>query len=287
MTVTTNPSRNEYTATAGQTVFSYGFRVYDATDIDVYLTPAGQSADDSADIISAYTVTDVDNVNGGTIVLDSGAAAGDLITVVSGIPYNRETNYINNGDFKPATVNADIDRVVSQVKQKADRSLFFPESLQGVLSGILPVPVDNDLLAWDGAFGKIKNKNIAAGPGIAKSDNGTTITISALSGSSGFDGNVYKNLSVALADDGDLGDVVRTAEYFASSGVGGATYTIVSGGTGIPDGGSYIDKTDGSGYQLELIVNAHGVDIYQFGAGTADDTTKIQAAFVFIGVRGW
>ena len=203
MTITANPVRNEYTATSGQTVFNYTFRIYNDDEIDVYITPAGQAANDAADIISAYTVTGVDDVAGGTIVLDSGATAGSLVTIVSAIPEDRETNYIVNGDFTPEAVNAVIDRTVSLIKQKISRSVFFPDSAQGIVQGLFPTPEDNKLLSWDGINGKIKNKDITAGAGIAISDNGTDINISSTGDSTGFDGNVFTNLSVALADDSE------------------------------------------------------------------------------------
>jgi len=277
MTITTNPVRNEYTATASQTVFNYTFRIYNEDEISVYITPAGQDADDAADIISAYTVTGVNDVNGGTIVLDSGATAGDLVTIVSSIPEDRETDYVNNGDFLPETVNADIDRTVSLVKQKISRGAFFPDSAQGIVQGLFPTPVNNKLLAWDGNYGKIKNKDVIAGSGIAVSDNGTDIAISAIGDSTGFDGNVYTNLAVALAADGDIGDVVRTGEYYASTGKGAATYRVVSSAPFYLGTVNHA-KTDGSGYYLELVED-QSINIYKGGAvgdGATDDTTSIQ-----------
>lgn len=287
MTITTNPVRNEYTATAAQTVFNYTFRIYNTDEINVYITPAGQDANDATDIISAYTVTGVDNVAGGTIVLDSGATAGDLITIVSAIPEDRETNYVNNGDFMPETVNADIDRTVSLVKQKISRGAFFPDSAQGIVQGLFPTPVNNKLLAWDGVKGKIKNKDVTAGTGIAVSDDGTNIAISAIGDSTGFDGNIYTNLSVALAADGDLGDIVRSAEYYASSGYGGAMYKIVAVDPGYLGTVNHA-KTDGSGYYLEMIIDGD-LSVLACGIvvdGTTDNYTALQDVINFTATEG-
>ena len=68
MTITTSPSRNEYTSSASQTVFNYTFKIYVSTDLNVYVTPVGQVANDATDITTAYTV------DSGTIGDDAGGS---------------------------------------------------------------------------------------------------------------------------------------------------------------------------------------------------------------------
>ena len=85
MTITAQDARDEYTATAGQTIFNYTFKIYADTELDVYITPSGQEADDSADLTTAYTVdpSTIGDPDGGFITLSSGANSGDLVTIVS------------------------------------------------------------------------------------------------------------------------------------------------------------------------------------------------------------
>jgi len=154
MTITSQDARDEYTATAGQTVFNYTFKIYADTDLDVYITPAGQDSDDSADLTTAYTVdpSTISNPNGGFITLDSGANSGDLVTIVSSMPYNRTVDYQNSGDFLPDTVNGDNDRQVSQIKQVVDlaeRTFRFQNSQQGVQNVSLPAPLANGYWRWN------------------------------------------------------------------------------------------------------------------------------------------
>lgn len=154
MTITVNPTRNEYTATASQAVFNYTFKIFAETDLNVYQTLAGNKADDMADIITTYTVTGVGDSAGGTIILTTGAAVGDLITIVSDIPETRSIDYQNNGDFVPGTVNDDFDKMVSLVKQVEDfasRTLLFQESEQGASGFDLPSPVAGEFLRWNPA----------------------------------------------------------------------------------------------------------------------------------------
>ena len=143
MTINVNTSRNEYTATSGQTVFNFTFKIYTATDLNVYVTPAGQECNDVTDLTEDYTVTGVGLEDGGSITLNTGAGANDLVTIASAIPTSRTTDYQSNGDFTPETVNNDIDRAISLIKQvesKADRSLLSSECLQGPKPLTLPRP---------------------------------------------------------------------------------------------------------------------------------------------------
>jgi len=154
MTITTNDTREEFTATAGQTVFNYTFKIFSATDLTVYITPTGQVANDATDITTAFVVDagTIGNPAGGFITLDVGATLNDLVTIVSNIASNRTTDYQNNGDFLPDTVNDDFDRVVSlgkQVEALANRTLQFQESQQGVSALTLPPPKADNVLIWN------------------------------------------------------------------------------------------------------------------------------------------
>lgn len=168
MTITTNPSRDEYTSTAGQTVFNYTFKIYANTDLNVYVTPSGQSPDDSADLTTDYVVDPgtIGDESGGFITFNSPLNAGDAVTIVSSIPYDRTVDYQNNGDFLPATVNNDNDRQVSQIKQileQTGRTLQFPESLQSASILALPVPIANNFLKWKSDLSGLENVELVDG----------------------------------------------------------------------------------------------------------------------------
>ena len=153
MTITVLPARNEYTATSGQTVFNYTFKIFENTDLNVYITPAGQEANDSTDLTTAYTVdaNTIGDEDGGFITMDSGVTAGYLVTIVSDVPESRTTDYQFNGDFIPDTVNDDFDRVVQltkQVEDTASRTLTFEQSQQNASSLSLPPPAATLYLRW-------------------------------------------------------------------------------------------------------------------------------------------
>lgn len=83
----------------------------------------------------------------------------------------------------------------------------------------------------------------------------------------------YKSIAEALSSTtGIIGDFVKTFQYFPASGKGGAIYEIVAGGTGTPDGGGFLNKTDGSGFQLALQPEEGIVYATQWGI-VSDGTT--------------
>ncbi len=82
MTISIAPARVEYTANLNQQIFNYTFKIFEDTDLNVYITPAGQDANDSTDITTAYTVTGLGDEDGGTIILSVGTSANDLVTIV-------------------------------------------------------------------------------------------------------------------------------------------------------------------------------------------------------------
>lgn len=160
MTISIAPARAEYTANAGQAVFNFPFKIFSISDLNVYITPAGQDSNDSTNITTAYAVSGVGDEDGGTITLTVGTNLNDLVTIVSNVPSSRTTDYQNNGDFTPDVVNADLDRVVSiakKVEDSAGRTLEFQQSQQGASNLTLPRPIAGLALRWNGGETGLEN----------------------------------------------------------------------------------------------------------------------------------
>lgn len=278
MTITTNDDRDEYTATSGQTVFSYTFKIYASSDLNVYQTPAAQDFDDAADIITGYSVSGVGSASGGTITLNTGATNGDRITIVSAIPSSRTVDYQTNGDFVPATVNEDIDRSVSLAKQAeglAKRSPKFAESRQGVSEFTLPKPVANNFWRVKSDLSGLESYEI---PSADLSSTNAIYTFNSVA-------------AMVASTDLTIGIYVQTLGYYSADDGGGNFYQIVVAGTGTDDGGSFIDLAT---HQAKGLFPDKKIKVVQFG-GVADDVSQngtdissnIQAAIdYFDGARG-
>lgn len=89
----------------------------------------------------------------------------------------------------------------------------------------------------------------------------------------------YDTIQSADSDDLQIGVKIKTRGYRSKGDGGGNEYTVVAGGTGSADGGTYIDL--GNGNQLEASFSDY-VNPMQFGAyndGVSNDTPYIQALF--------
>ncbi len=308
MTVADNTSRNQYTATSGQTVFAYTFEIVDKDHIVVLQN--GTALSEGTD----YTVSNVGNDNGGNITLTSGATAGDVMTLYRDMPYSRTQNYTNSGDFLASEVNADFDELWLAGEQ-TDRS--FSQSIRKPIT-------DSDSISMELPEAATRaNKFVKFDATGAVDVAGATVTVAAEDVSITDAGNYYTsgNVEGALQEVGaDLtanttklntietgADVTDTANVtaagavmdseltneaavkalnqgvattdsptFAGLTVDAVTYT----GTDGTDG--QVLMTDGAGNaSFEDMPSSSYLDVTDFGAtgdGSTDDTTAIQNA---------
>lgn len=139
MTVADNTSRNQYTATSGQTVFAYTFEIVDKDDIVVLKN--GTTLSEGTN----YTVSNVGNDSGGNVTLTVGATAGDILTLYRDMPYARTQNYTNSGDFLASEVNSDFDNLWlagEQTNRSFSQSIRKPITDSDSISMELPEAAD-------------------------------------------------------------------------------------------------------------------------------------------------
>lgn len=160
MTVASNTPYDQYSATAGQTVFNYTFEIIDDTDLLVYQRADTADPDDSTQLLTLtteYTVTGVGNENGGTIVLVSGATVNDVITIVQDVPVERDSSFTSGGVLRAEDLNAEYDNQ-TLIEQRAafdinNRMLKYNYSaiLNGDADTVLPVLGANQVWAKNAA----------------------------------------------------------------------------------------------------------------------------------------
>jgi microcystin-dependent protein len=144
--INNNPPRKQYTASASQTNFAGTWRIEEAEEIQVYLTPAGNDPDDTADILTLttdYTVTGVGVDNSFTVVLNSGASVGDVITIVGNIDFSSNYNFLTNQDFNPADFNvifSKFDRELKQVRMELRNIGLKYQNSEQVVAKDLTIP---------------------------------------------------------------------------------------------------------------------------------------------------
>ena len=133
-----NPTegRAEYTASAGQTIFTFTFKIFDTSDIKAYLTPAGSDPDDTSDLLTEttdYSIV-INGDNGGDLTLVAAASVGDKVTLVRELPVDRTIEFQKSGDFDADVINSDQEYqtyLVQDSKVDLDRTFRIPDTAQG------------------------------------------------------------------------------------------------------------------------------------------------------------
>jgi len=100
-------------------------------------------------VTSAYTVSGIGNDAGVSVTFGSPPANGAEIVLARVAPYDRTRYDYQLGNFKPDTVDADVDRVVMLVQQLATTLLRVPQLPRGKTSLNLGLtPEANKLIGW-------------------------------------------------------------------------------------------------------------------------------------------
>ena len=179
MTVASNTPFDQYSATAGQTVFNYTFEIVEQTDILVYQRGNLDAPNDPNDLLQLnvdYTVTGVGNDNGGTIILTVPATVDDVITLKQNVPLERDTSFTNGGVLRAQDLNNEFDAQMlsMQVTRFNDQQRMLRYWNSAILGDpkdlIIPVLDANQIWAMNNAGTEIIPYNVPAGGGIAPGD---------------------------------------------------------------------------------------------------------------------
>nr|8CK1_B Chain B, Tail fibers Dpo36 [Ribes]8CK1_C Chain C, Tail fibers Dpo36 [Ribes]8CK1_D Chain D, Tail fibers Dpo36 [Ribes] len=133
MTVPTNDNREQYAGNGATTVFPYAFRIFESSDLEVYLT---DEDGDQALLIEGtdYTVSGAGDEEGGEITFPvSGDPLddGETLTILRVIDITQETDLKNQGAYYPEVVEDEFDRsrmIDQQQQEQLDRALIKTET---------------------------------------------------------------------------------------------------------------------------------------------------------------
>ncbi|MEK1925191.1 MAG: hypothetical protein AAAB11_07055, partial [Rhizobium giardinii] len=122
--ITEDPRYRRYTASAGQTVFAIPFPFQQDDDIKILLqtAPSEYTEFDQAD----YILAGAGNPAGGTVTLDAGRVAGDIILVLGAAVIDRLTSIVTNGRFRSDLTDGELDRnriIQLEEKRETDRAI--------------------------------------------------------------------------------------------------------------------------------------------------------------------
>ena len=110
--------RAQYTADGVQTLYTFPFPVFDASNLQVYIEEVLQ--------VGTYSISGVGSSHGGSISFEQPPAAGGRITLRRLLPVERITDFQEGGDFRAASLNDELDyqtAALQQVQSDMERGL--------------------------------------------------------------------------------------------------------------------------------------------------------------------
>jgi len=235
MTVNTeNIYSGPYTGNDISDTFSYGFRIQDESQLNVYKTD-DEGNRELLTLTTDYTVTGVDNDLGGTITLVAGALPLDYeIFIEANYPATQDTAFASQGRFNPKIHEDALDKLTFLIKQlqyALTNTVQFSPGYVGA-SPVLPDPEAGDLIRWteDGIEGLTIGELLSEASAI----------ISQLD----MNGNQIKDLAAATAGT-DAVNLTQVTQLLAQAGVDGVVPTVFPTQTG--DGTTTTFSTPASG----------------------------------------
>ena len=206
MAISDNGTRDQYSASASQTVFAYTFEVFVKEDLAV---------EQNGTLLSEgthYTVSDVGNDAGGNVTLVTGATLGDIITLYRSMAFERLSDYQQNGEFLANEVNSDLDRLWAALQQN-----------QTNLGASIRPAIDDSIL--NSSNTELANVATRGGKALGFASDGTLDYKSfGTAGGSFIDASTTGTMTGLSGL--SVGDVVQTAEFSTGNG-GGGTYDVV------------------------------------------------------------
>jgi chemotaxis protein histidine kinase CheA len=127
MTISSTTVRNSYSGDNSTTTFSYTFKIFADSDIQVIIRSAN-GTETTKTITTHYTVTGAGNSGGGSVIFTSGNIPTSTQTVVlrRNIPQTQAIDYIANDPFPAESHEEGLDRAtmaIQQLQEELTRSI--------------------------------------------------------------------------------------------------------------------------------------------------------------------
>lgn len=118
MTITANDRQTSaFTATGGETLLPYDFRILNSADLAVLRKRAG--AVSQLVLVTDYAVTGVGETAGGNVVLAAAALAGDEFIIAGARTIRRTIDLNSQTAFEPAALNGEYDALTIMLRELA------------------------------------------------------------------------------------------------------------------------------------------------------------------------
>lgn len=139
MTVPSTTNRSgPYMGNGVTTSFSYEFRIVNPAHVTVIRAEGG--IETTLVLNTDYTVNDIGNAGGGSVVISPAPTTGQSIVILRDVPFVQETDLENQGAYYAETVERTFDLSVmrdQQLQEQIDRTVKIPPSADAASLGSL------------------------------------------------------------------------------------------------------------------------------------------------------
>lgn len=165
---------NQYLSDGIATTYIYSYLILLDTDIQVYVTPAGQPPNPINDLKVLgvdYTVTGMGMETGGNVVFINIPALGDIVTLSRNILISIDTSFYLAQNFNGANLDSAFERVTLFTQQT--NTILNERALQYEINTYLPnstsniVPALGNGQVWSGLNGTVVATTIESNPNIS------------------------------------------------------------------------------------------------------------------------
>ena len=116
MTVSSATNKVSYNGNGSQTVFAYGFKIFDEDDLTVIIRNAS-GGETTQTITTHYTVSGVGVASGGNVTMGSAPASGESITIIREQPLTQGLDLVPNDPFPAALLEDTLDKFAFMVQK--------------------------------------------------------------------------------------------------------------------------------------------------------------------------
>jgi len=205
--------------------FSFGFKIYQKSDLTVYLIDKDTEEIDEKTLTTDYKVSIDTTGEGGTVefVTLNPPSSDEWVFMFSALDYTQNVVLPTDGAFREKKVSDGLDRLcrlIQQVKGETSRSIKLPVYADESEEIVFP-PLSSGFLYSDGSslsFETTEGGVLAAGTGIDITDDQISVDLTSDEFSLGGDLDAGSNKITSLADGVDSGDAVNKGQLDNASG---------------------------------------------------------------------
>ncbi len=153
------PTTESFTASPGQTVFSFDFRLFDFDYLTVMVDGVTATYDPTPTTATEYSITSDPDTEGGSITFGLGLTSGDNVVLDRQVPRERLSRFPATGPFSSESLNREFDRylaIIQDLGTAYDRTIRLPVGESGFVfptiaersEGVLGFDTDGSVLIY-------------------------------------------------------------------------------------------------------------------------------------------